>query len=119
MIHSRRLLLLLTVPALSLAACGGGSGGDSDKDKLTSIIEEGGKNPSSICSHLEASLLKQLGGDEGCKKAASSEKGDDSTEIDSLAVTGEKAVAKVHDKTGKTTINFTKVDGDWKVSASE
>jgi hypothetical protein len=117
MTHPRRLLLLLTVPAITLAACGGG--GDSDKDKLTSIIEEGGKTPSSICDHLEASLLKQLGGDEGCQKAASSEKGDDSTEIDSLDVTGEKAVAKVRDKTGKTTINFTKVDGDWKVSASE
>ncbi len=117
MSHSRGLLCLLTVPALTLAACGGG--GDSDKDKLTSIIKEGGKNPATICDHLEASLLKQLGGKDGCVKASKAEKGDDSTEIDSLKVTGDTAVAAVHDKKGKTTINFKKVDGDWKVAASQ
>jgi hypothetical protein len=118
MTHSRRLLSLLAVPALTLAACGGG-GGDSDKDKLTSIINDGGKNPSTICDHLEASLLKQLGGKDGCVKASKSEKGDDKTKIDSLDVTGDTAVAKVHDDNGKTTINFKKVDGDWKVTASQ
>ncbi len=117
MTHSRRLLALLTVPALTLAACGGG--GDSDKDKLTSIINEGGKNPSTICDHLEASLLKQLGGKDGCVKASKAEKGDDSTKIDDLKVTGETAVAKVHDDKSKSTINFKKVDGDWKVTASQ
>lgn len=113
----RHLLLALTVPAVAFSACGGG--GTSDKDKLTSIINEGGKNPVSVCDHLDATLLKQIGGKAGCVKASKGQKGDSNTKIDDITVTGDKAVAKVHDEKGKkTTITFKKVGGDWKVTAS-
>jgi hypothetical protein len=117
MTHPRHLMLALAVPAVAFSACGGG--GNSDKDKLTSIINEGGKNPASICDHLDAVLLKQIGGKAGCVKASKSQKGNSNTKIDDITVTGAKAVAKVHDEKGKkTTITFKKVGGDWKVTAS-
>jgi hypothetical protein len=118
MSRQHRFLSLLAVPAVTLAACGGGDG-DSDKDKLTKIINDGGTNPASICDHLDTALLKQIGGADGCKKAAASEKKDDTTKIDSLNVDGDKATAKVTDKSGATTISFVKQDGDWKVTATQ
>jgi hypothetical protein len=119
----RRSLALLVVPALTLAACGGGSddggGGNSDKDTLTTIIDEGSSNPASVCDHLDAALLKQIGGAAGCKKAAASEPKGGSTTIDSLKVDGDKATAKVTGRNGATTITFAKQDGEWKVTASQ
>lgn len=112
-----RLLAAVTVSMLTIAACGGG--GDSDKDTLTDIINEGGKNPASVCDHLDAPVLKALGGEAGCKKAAAAEPADDTTKINSLKIDGDKATAQVTDKDGKNTINFVKKDGDWKVVASQ
>lgn len=114
--HNRRFLSLLAVPAITLAACG--SSGKSDKDTLTDIITKGGSNPVSVCDHLDAALLKQIGGAEGCKKAAANEPKGDKTKINSLNITGDTATAKVTDKKGSTTINFVKKDGDWKVTAT-
>jgi len=111
-----RFLSLLAVPALTLAACGGGG---SDKDQITEIIEEGNANPSSVCNHLDAELLKQIGGKDGCEKAAKGQPKDASTKIDSLKIDGDKATAKVKDKSGASTITFVKQDGDWKVSGSQ
>jgi hypothetical protein len=119
MLDTRRLLLvLLTVPALTFAACGDDKdSGGGDKDAITSIIEEGGSNPSSVCDHLDDATLKALGGADACVEASKAEAPDDTTEIKSLAIDGETAIAKVTDKDGPQTINFVKVDGDWKVSA--
>jgi hypothetical protein len=119
MTHHRQFLSLLAVPALTLAACGGSGGGGGDKDKLTTIINEGGTSPASICGHLDAALLKQIGGVGGCKKAAAAQPKDRSTKIDSLKVDGDKATAKVTDKNGSTTITFVKQGGNWKVTASQ
>jgi hypothetical protein len=121
----RRSLALLVVPALTLAACGGGGdgggggGGNSDKDTLTTIINAGSSNPASVCDHLDAALLKQVGGAAGCKKAAASEPKGGSTTIHSLKVDGDKATAKVTGRNGATTITFAKQDGEWKVTASQ
>lgn len=113
MTPSRRMLSLLAVPAVALSACGGGK---SDKDKLTDIIKEGGKTPSSVCDHVTDALLKQLGGKDACVKASKSQPGDDSTKIKSLKIDGEKATASVSDKSGANTIKFVKEGGDWKVT---
>jgi hypothetical protein len=124
MLDTRRLLLvLLTVPALTFAACGddkdsGTSSGDGDKDAITAIIEEGGTNPSSVCNHLDAATLEGMGGADACVEASKAEAPDDTTEIKSLKVDGETAIAEVTDKDGPQTINFVKVDGDWKVNVS-
>lgn len=116
--RSPRLLAgLVTVPLLTLAACG--DSGSSDEDTITKIIKDGGANPATVCDNLDPTLLKQLGGKAACLTAAKGEKGDDSTKVDSLKVDGETATAKVTDKDGPTTIKFKKIDGDWKVTASQ
>lgn len=107
----RRLLYLLAVPAVTLAACG-----SSDEDKVTKIIKDVNSNPASVCDHLEDSALKQLGGKDGCAKAAKGAPRDTSTKVDDVTIDGDAATVKITDKTGPSTINLKKVDGDWKVT---
>lgn len=116
MVISRKLYAALAVPALTLAACG--SSGDSDKDKITSIVKDVGKDPSAICDHMAPALLKQLGGTAKCKTAAKADPTgpDSTTKVDSVKVTGDTAVANVTDKSGKTAVKFIKDGGDWKVT---
>src|SRR3712207_2763700 len=62
----RRTAVLLAVPTLALAACGGG-----DKSEIEGIVKDGAKDPSTICEHLTKDLIKQVGGtEEKCKKVA-------------------------------------------------
>lgn len=112
---SRRLLCLLAVPAVTLVACGG----NSDKDKISAIIKDGNNNPSSVCDHLDATLLKAIGGKAGCKKAAAGQPKDKTTTISDLKVDGDKASATVKDKSGSTTVKFVKDSGTWKVTAGK
>lgn len=106
------------VSAVIVAACGGG--GKSDNDKITDIIKEGGKNPSTICDHLDAKILKTLGGKDGCVKAAKADDSnkDPAVKINEIKIDGDKATAKVKGAQGDQTINFIKEDGDWKVTAT-
>ncbi len=109
-------LSLLAVPILALSACGGGK---SDKDKITDIIKQGGKDPSTICKHLEAKTLKALGGEDGCKKAAQDPSAkDQNVKVNSVTVNGDKATAKVKGNQGDQSINFVKEGGDWKVTGT-
>ncbi len=111
----RRLLYLLAVPAVTLAACGG----SSDEDKVTKIIKDVNSDPASVCDHLDDAALKQLGGKAGCVKAAKSAPRDASTKVDDVSVDGDTATVKITDKTGASSVTLKKVDGDWKVTTSQ
>ncbi len=104
---------LLATSALLLSACGGS--GNSDEDQIRSIVDDGAKNPATICDHLAAKPLETIGGAEGCKKLAENQKSTEAS-VESVSVNGDTATAKVKSdgKTGDT--KFTKVDGDWKIS---
>jgi len=109
------LALLLVVPALALGACGG----DSDKEKITTIIEDVGDEPAKVCEHATKKVLKQVGGTEAsCKKAAKGADKDRDVKVKSVDVNGDKAAAKIKGTQGDQTVNFVKEDGDWKVSAT-
>ncbi|MCW3041785.1 MAG: hypothetical protein JWM31_3690 [Solirubrobacterales bacterium] len=119
MTYSRTIAALLSVPVLGLAACGSSGGGNSDKDKIESIVKDGAKDPTTVCDHLEATVLKQLGGPAGCKKQAkTADDGDKKADIDSIDIKGDKATAKITTSKGKQTISFIKKNGDWLVTAS-
>ncbi len=108
-------LSLLAIPVLALSACGGGS---SDKDKITNIIKDGGKDPSTVCGHLQEKTLKALGGKAGCEKASKDPSAKDpNVKINSVKVDGDKATAKIKGNQGDQTIQFVKEGGDWKVTA--
>jgi hypothetical protein len=107
--------MLLVVPAMALAACGGGS---SDKDKITDIIKDGGKDPASLCDHLTADLVKGFGSVEKCQAAAKADKSgkDPDVKVDSIDIKDKKATAKITGNQGGDTLTFVKEDGDWKIS---
>ncbi len=112
------LALLFAIPVLALGACGG----DSDKDKITEIIEESSTKPEKTCENITKDLLKQLGGEETCKKAAKGAPKQSDVKVNSVKVDGDKATAKVTSKVdgkeqGKDQpVNFVKEDGDWKIA---
>jgi hypothetical protein len=110
----RTLAGLLVLPPLALAACGGGS---SDKDDITKIIKDGGKDPATICDHLAPPLLKQFGSVAACRTAAKAgDDGKDAVTVKSLAIAGDKATAKIDGAQGAQTITFAKQDGHWVVT---
>jgi hypothetical protein len=111
---SRRLLGVLLVPAATLAACGDGT---TDRDALTKIVTDGGRDPVTICAHLSDALLARFGTVDACRKAARAEAKDAGREvrIDRLRIDGNAATATVDDTRGKTTITFVKDHGSWKV----
>ncbi len=109
--------LLFVVPALALGACGG----DSDKDKITSLIDDVNKDPATLCDNATKDVLKQIGGEEGCRKAAKGAPKQTEVKVKSVKVDGDKATANVTAKVdGKAENNqevkFAKEDGDWKIS---
>jgi hypothetical protein len=105
---------LLLLPPLALAACGGGT---SDKDELTKIIQDGGKDPATICDHLAPALLKQFGSLAACRTAAKAgDDGKDAVSVKTLTIDGDKATAKIDGARGAQTITFDKQDGDWVVT---
>lgn len=110
--------MMLVVPALALAACGGGS---SDEDQMTDIIIKGGKDPVTICDHISADLLKAFGSVEKCQTAAKedTEGKDPDVKVDSIAIKDDTATAKITGNQGAQTVKFVKEDGDWKIAASE
>jgi hypothetical protein len=119
--NTKYLALLLIVPALGLTACGSDDKGSSDKDQLTSIINDVAANPAKLCDVAGKALLEQAfsGSVADCKKAAASSSSDGKATIKTLDVSGDTATATVTDKAGTSNIKFAKQDGDWKVTSSE
>jgi hypothetical protein len=117
---TKMVALALVAPALALSACGGGDKGSSDKSQITDIINSVATNPAKLCDVASAGLLKQAfaGSVKDCKTAAADQKGSGKATINSLDVSGDKATVKLTDKDGHSTVSFAKVDGDWKVTAS-
>ena len=107
-------LSVLVVPVLALSACGGG--GKNDKDKITDIVNQGSKDPATICDHLAAAPLKALGGKAKCLVASKAGDADANFKISSVTIDGDKASVKGKGKEGSQTIKFVKEDGDWKVT---
>ena len=105
---------LLALP-LALSACGG----KSDKDKITSIVKDGGKDPVTVCDHASKAFLAQVGGDKAaCVKAAKADPSgkDPNVKIDSIKISGDSATAAITGNQGHQTISFVKESGDWKVA---
>jgi len=109
-----RLALLLVTPALALSACGG----SSDSDKISDIIKNGDKDPTTICDNASAKLKALLGGDK-CKDAARAYSNKSHVVGDiKVTVNGDKATATFKTSDGKTQHpSFIKEDGDWKVDS--
>jgi hypothetical protein len=116
--HRRQALaLLLAVPLMTLAACGGG--GDSDKDQITQLINKAKSEPVSLCRNFSKAALKTIpGGEAACVKQVKASPPDASaakaSRIKSITVTGDKAKAVNATKTGDATAKFVKEDGQWK-----
>lgn len=110
------LAAALLLPLLSLAACGGD--GTTDKDAITKIITDGGRDPVTICDHLSDALLARFKTVDTCRKAAKSgaKNEDPGVKIDRLAIQAKTATADITGVDGKTTITFVKDNGSWKVS---
>lgn len=115
----RRVALLLAVPTLALAACGG----DSDEDKIEKIINDGNTDATSICRNATDKFLKTaFETREECEKAAAEqEKSDKDQKPEDLKieVDGDKATATFKDADGSNTVSFVKDGDDWKVDAVE
>lgn len=114
------IALALVAPAFALTACGGSDKGSSDKDQITDIINSVAKDPAKLCDTASKQLLQAAfnGSVTDCKTAAKTSGGDGAATINSLAVSGDKATAKLTDKSGKSTVKFAKVDGSWVVTSS-
>lgn len=102
---------------LALSACGSSS--KSDKDKVTELIKDVGKNPATLCTkYASADLMTAVGGDAACQKlAAEPSSKDPNVKVDSVVITGAEAIAKVTGNTGHQQIKLVKQGGDWKVTA--
>jgi hypothetical protein len=101
---------------VSLAAgCGGGK---SDEDTIRGIVEEGNRNPVSICDNLTRTGLRQLGGSAKCRELARSpDNRDPGAKITGVRVDGDRATVKLTGQDGaRQTIHFRKEDGKWRVS---
>jgi hypothetical protein len=122
MLKTGMVALALVVPALGLAACGGSDSdsGSSDKDQITSIVNEVAETPAKLCDHLSTEMLKSTfnGSIDDCKTAGAAEKGDGAAKINSLDVSGDTATVKLSDDAGDSTVKFAKQDGEWVVTSS-
>jgi hypothetical protein len=100
--------------ALALSACGG----TSDKDQITNLIKDVGKDPRSLCTkYVTPALLAAAGGQARCLQAASARDAvDPNVQILNVTVTGSTASATVQGKTGRNNVKFVKQNGSWKVT---
>ena len=112
----KRFLTVAAVgAALALAACGGST---SDEDKIKDLVKKVDDDPTTLCENATKELLAQLGGAEGCKQLAKTNKDTSKSKVTNVKVNGDTATATVTDKSGPSTVTFQKVDGDWKVKSS-
>ena len=116
----RTLPLLLAVPTLALAACGG----SSDSSQITDLVKQIDKDASVVCDHATDKLLTQLGSTDPakCKETARGYASQDDAKIDgdiNVKVDGDTATATFKTTDGKEhSPTFVKQDGDWKIDTA-
>lgn len=110
---------LLALPMALLTACGGQGGGQTDEQAIQAILDERRSNPVSICKHMTAALLEQVGGAASCRQQA---EGDDSgaadTEVDGIDVEGDRATVRMTGPDGDQSIAFLREEGEWRLTRS-
>lgn len=114
----RRALVAVTVPALVLAACGSKK---SDTSKITDLIKDVGKHPTTLCDkYATPTLLAQAGGKAACETASrAAGASDPKVKVNNVTVKGKTAVATIAGNTGNNTIGLVKQGNDWKVVSSK
>ncbi|MEJ7784221.1 MAG: hypothetical protein WKF96_05405 [Solirubrobacteraceae bacterium] len=106
---------LMVLPMAMLAGCGG----ESDEESIRAIIDERRSDPASICEHMTAELLKEVGGPESCRQLAQGDDNQDpDTEIDGIDVEGDRATVRIAGADGEQTIAFRREDGEWRLTRS-
>jgi hypothetical protein len=113
------VVICLLVPVAMLSACGGSGSSKSDKDKITDLINDVAKNPVTLCTtYATPSLLIETGGPAACRRLASKAGSQDpDVKIESIAITGSRATAKVTGNRGHQEIGLIKQRGAWKAAA--
>jgi hypothetical protein len=118
---SMPLLGATALSSLALAACGGGN---SDSDKITKVVKDVGKDPSTLCTKYgSAAVIQGIGGKDACLKAAKSATSTDpGVKVANVKVKGNTATADVTNEAGPNKgrtdkVNFVKEGGNWKVAA--
>lgn len=113
---------VLVLPLALLAACGGddaGGAAETDEQAIQAILDERRSDPASICEHMTATLLEQVGGAESCRRQA---EGDDSgaadTAVDGIDVEGDRATVRMTGPDGDQSIAFVREDGEWRLTRS-
>lgn len=114
--------VLIALPIALFAACGGdgGSGGsETDEQAIQAILDKRRSDPASICDHMTAALLEEVGGPESCRQQA---EGDDSgaadTAVDGIDVEGDRATVRMTGPDGIQSIAFLREDGEWRLTRS-
>lgn len=99
---------------LGLGACGDGT---TDRDAITKIVNDGARDPVTICDHLSTALLQHFGSVDACRRQArkAARKGPQKVTIDRLRIDGDAATARVTGRDGHGTVTLVKDHGSWKV----
>lgn len=109
-------LVIAAAASLAITACGGGK---SDKDKITDLVKDVGKNPATLCDQYATQvLIDQVGGHEACAKLTRDPKSKDpDVKVDSIAIVGKTATANVTGNRGHQRIGLVREGDGWRVSS--
>ncbi len=107
----------VVVAALGLAAALPGCG-NTDKDKITSVLNTTEVNPKDWCTtkFVTPNFIASVGGEQKCLKSFAVGK---DLKIRSITITGNAAVVKVTDNTGPGTAFLVKQGSDWKIDKAQ
>ena len=107
-------VLVVLALAVALTSCGT----TSDRDRITSILQDVGHHPADLCTrYATAPLLARAGGPTACQSAAAAPDAvDPGLRVLSVRITGTTASAQVQGRSGQNTIGLSKVGSDWKIS---
>jgi hypothetical protein len=117
--------MLLGAVAASLAACGEDprapvADEGLDAAAIVAILEERRTDPASICDHMTAELLEQVGGAKNCRQlSVADDHRDAAATTDDVSVDGDRATVRLTGADGKQTVAFVRVDGEWRLTRDQ